>query len=200
MQQSRPPTVALNGVAASGVLPNNNDSTIARQADRSGFPRLAVLTFAASALQLGANVLTLTRGSGTPAGNGLGWDTLLLEVDESAAPAPARLTGQLVSADGPPTSRVFTVRITNVGGGPANDVRIDGFVLTPMAGPPETPRGIGRDPNRFPVPLAATLASGGSVTGQVTANVPDINRFDVAIPFSANGGRARGTVLVPHAG
>ena len=31
-----------------GVIPNNNDSTIARQADRSGYPRTAVLTFPAA--------------------------------------------------------------------------------------------------------------------------------------------------------
>jgi rhamnogalacturonan endolyase len=200
MQQSSPPTVALNGVAAAGALPTNNDSTIARQADRSGFPRVAVLTFPASALKLGANALTLTRGAGTPAGNGLGWDTLLMEVDEASVPAPARLSGELVSAAGPPLARVFTVRITNVGRGPANDIRIDGFILTPAGGQPQRPRVIGRDPNRSPVPFAASLAPGGSATGQVTANVANASRFNVAIPFSANGGRVLGTILIQNAG
>ena len=55
MQQSSPPTVAVNGTAVSGSLPDNNDSTIARQADRSGQPRTAILSFPGSALQSGSN-------------------------------------------------------------------------------------------------------------------------------------------------
>jgi rhamnogalacturonan endolyase len=202
MQQDSPPTVALNGVPARGALPANNDSTIARQADRSGYPRLATLTFPAAALQVGANVLTFSRGPGTPAGNGLGWDTLILEVDEAAPPRPARLAGELLGVAGPPHARTFTVRIANTGEGVARDLRLEGFFLAPVAGPGRAPRVIGRDPNRFPVPVAASLPPGGSATAQVTADLPDLARFDVSIPFSANGGRTRGVIVAGrvHAG
>src|SRR5205085_2869963 len=121
MQQGSPPAVALNGVPATGALPGNNDSTIARQADRSGHPRAVTLSFDAAVLQVGVNALTFTRGPGVAAGNGLGWDTLVLEVDETAAPAPAsaRLAGEVVGVSGPPSARVWTIRITNTGAGAA---------------------------------------------------------------------------------
>jgi rhamnogalacturonan endolyase len=186
MQQGGRPSVALNGVPATGALPGNNDSTIARQADRSGFPRLAVLTFPASALQVGANTLTLTRGPGTPAGNGLGWDTLVLEVDETEAPPPARLVAEVVGVSGGRSARTWTIRITNTGAGAANDVRLDGFTVARITG---------RDPNRFPVPVAASLPPGGDATVEVTADLGPGSGREVAISFSADGGRTRGMIF-----
>ena len=64
LQSGSRPTVAVNGSSSgiTGTLPSNNDSTIARQADRSGYPRLATLSFPASWLVVGANTITLTRG------------------------------------------------------------------------------------------------------------------------------------------
>jgi rhamnogalacturonan endolyase len=200
MQQDSPPGVALNGVPATGALPSNNDSTIARQADRSGHPRLATLTFPASTLQLGANTLTFTRGPGTAAGNGLGWDTLVMEVDETSAPQVARLAGEVVGVSGSPSARVWTVRITNTGAGAASDVRLDGFILTPVDGPARAPRITGRDPNRFPVPVAGSLPPGAAATTELTVDLPDRSRFEVTIPFSANGGRAAGVILARDRG
>lgn len=160
------------------------------QADRSGFPRLAVLTFPASALQVGDNTLTLTRGPGTAAGNGLGWDTLVLEVDEASAPPPARLAGEVAGVSRGPSSQVWTIRITNLGDGAANDVRLDGFALGGRA-----PQIAGRDPNRFPVPVAGSLPPGGAVTADVTVlDEPPGVGLEVTIPFSANGGRTRGVI------
>src|ERR1700752_517739 len=97
MQQRGAPTVAVNGntTAVTGTLPNNNDSTIARQADRSGYPRTAVLTFPASLLVPGENEITFTHGDATAAGTGLGWDTFVLEVDEGSVPSPARLSATI---------------------------------------------------------------------------------------------------------
>jgi rhamnogalacturonan endolyase len=190
MQQSGRPAVALNGVPATGALPGNNDSTIARQADRSGFPRLAVLTFPASALQVGDNTLTLTRGPGTAAGNGLGWDTLVLEVDEASAPPPARLAGEVAGVSRSPSAQVWTIRIANLGDGAANDVRLDGFALGGRS-----PRIAARDPNRFPVPVADSLPPGAAVTADVTVlDEPPGVGLEVTIPFSANGGRTRGVI------
>lgn len=201
MQQGGPPAVALNGVPATGTLPGNNDSTIARQADRSGFPRLAILTFPASVLRPGVNTLTFTRGPGTPAGNGLGWDTLVMEVDETAAPHSARLAGEVVRVSGSPSARVWTIRITNSGPGAANDVRLDGFILEPVAGEgpvaraPRAPRITSRDPNRFPVPVVDRLPPDGAATTEVTVDLPAGSRFEATISFSANGGRTRGVIL-----
>src|SRR5262249_18205313 len=125
LQQGSRPTVAINGDTAdiTGTLPNNNDPTIARQADRSGYPRLATLSFPASLLHAGLNTVTLTRGAGTAAGNGLGWDTFVMEVDETVAPSPAQLAGEIVATSGASGANVWTLRITNAGAGPANDAR-----------------------------------------------------------------------------
>jgi rhamnogalacturonan endolyase len=197
MQQGGGPTVAVNGSTANidGSLPNNNDSTISRQADRSGYPRLAVLSLPASMLQPGANTITLTRATSTPAGNGLGWDTLLLEVDEEGAPPPTQLAGQLVSISGTPTSNLVTLQITNTSSGDANDVRLDGFTF-PQAGSAAIPAITSRDPNRHPVPVIQNIPLGGSAVATVQldfSNVPT-SGFNALIPFSANGGRARGTL------
>jgi rhamnogalacturonan endolyase len=195
LQQGSPPQVALNGVPATGALPGNNDSTIARQADRSGFPRLAVLTFPALALQVGVNALTLTRGPGTPAGNGLGWDTLVMEVDETAAPASGRLTGEIVHISGSRSARTWTIRIANSGAGAANDVRLDGFVLASGEDRERGARITSRDPNRFPVPVAGSLAPGESAIAEVTVDLQNGSGHEVTIPFSANGGRIRGVIV-----
>jgi rhamnogalacturonan endolyase len=203
MQQGSPPVVALNGVPATGSLPGNNDSTIARQADRSGFPRLATLTFPAAVLQAGANTLTFTRGPGTPAGNGLGWDTVVLEVDETEAPPPARLAGEVVGVAGSRSARTWTIRIANTGAGAANDVRLDGFVLAPggeRGRGQSQPRIAGRDPNRFPVPVAARLVPGEAATTEVTVNLPPDAGDDATIPFSANGGRVTGVIFTRDRG
>ena len=197
MQQSHPPAVALNGSPpTSGALPANNDSTIARQADRSGYPRMATLAFDASVLQVGQNTLTLTRGSGVAAGNGLGWDTFLFEVDELQAPPPASLTGRLAGVSGTPTARTLTIEVDNHGAGPANDLRIEGLTLSSTSGPAASPVFVGRDPNRAPVPVIASLAPGASAAVDLTLNLPDAARFVLSISFSANGGRSRGTIVV----
>jgi len=199
MQQGGAPAVAVNGSTAgiAGSLPNNNDSTIARQADRSVYPRLAVLSFPASMLHPGANTITLTRGAGTRAGNGLDWDTFLLEVDEDAAPAPAQLAGKLVSISSTAMGTVITLQITNTGAGDANDVRLDGFTF-PRAGNSATPMIVGRDPNRFPVPVVENIPPGGSAVATIkldSTNLPNPG-FNAFIPFSANGGRAQGMLTV----
>ncbi len=199
MQQGSRPTVAINGDTAdiTGTLPNNNDSTITRQADRSGYPRLATLSFPASLLHAGLNTVTLTRGNGTAAGNGLGWDTFVMEVDESIAPAAAQLAGEIVATSGARGANVWRLKITNSGGGAANDVRLDGFMFRQTAGPATQPEITSRDPNVFPVPIVASIPSGGSALVDIMIDFkspPGAAIFDVSIPFSANGGRVRGSI------
>jgi rhamnogalacturonan endolyase len=195
MQQGRPPTVAVNGSTdiVSGGLPANNDSTIARQADRSGYPRQSVLTFPAGALRAGANTITITRGGTVPAGDGLGWDTLVLEVAEDAAPPPAKLRAEVVGLSGPREAATWTVRVVNKGRGAAHDVRLSSVRLRGRWGSGVALPVCGRDPRRCPVPVAAALAPGGSatftVTADLTALVPGDPRSAV-FAIRANGGRA----------
>jgi rhamnogalacturonan endolyase len=202
MQQGHRPTVAVNGDPSviSGTLPNNNDSTIARQADRSGYPRTAVLTFPADALVVGTNTITLSRGAGAPGGNGLGWDTLLLEVDEASAPGDAVLaaSAELVSKQGN-SAGTWRVTTTNTGAAAARDVRFDsvqwradGRVHVRTA-PPVS----GRDPNKFPVPVAAIIPPGGAAVAEITVDASGVLGgigSGVEIVVTANGGRARTSV------
>jgi rhamnogalacturonan endolyase len=198
MQQGSPPTVAVNGSTAviTGSLPGNNDSTIARQADRSGFPRLAELTFPASALAAGANTLTLTRGPGSAAGNGLGWDTLLLEVDEDTAPAAASLSATATQTARSGKTATWRLTVRNTGEGAANDVRLGavgwcGALRGQLAAPPAV---TGRDPNKFPVPVAASIPGGGAATVGVTVDAsgaPPGLGTGIEVMVTANGGRVR---------
>ena len=197
MQQGGRPTVAVNGNTAdiTGALPSNNDSTIARQADRSGFPRLSTLSFPASLLVAGANIVTFTHGSASAAGTGPGWDTLVLEVDEGAPPLAAQLAGSAVLVANDASSATWRLTVTNNGTGAANDVRLDAVVWRDprRAGSDPAPAVAGRDPNKFPVPVAAAIARGGSATAEVTVDAAQGGAAsDVLIQFSANGGRARG--------
>jgi rhamnogalacturonan endolyase len=198
MQAGSRPTVAINGssTAITGSLPANNDSTIGRQADRSGFPRLAVVTFPAGALVVGTNTLTLTRGAGSAGGNGLGWDTLLLEVDEDTAPPAAKLSGSADLVSRSAQSATWRLTVRNTGKGAANDVRLTAvdWRTGPSRGRAARPAVTGRDPNAFPVPVTGSIPPGGSATAEVT--VADTSAApgrdgDVVVTVSANGGRVR---------
>ncbi|HET7725112.1 MAG TPA: polysaccharide lyase family protein, partial [Propionibacteriaceae bacterium] len=168
LQAGSRPTVLVNGQPVTGSLPANNDSTIGRQADRSGYFRKAVLTFPASLLAVGENTITLTRGPGVPGGNGMGWDTLVLEADERSAPGGGGLSASvaMVQTEGLVTGWDLTV--TNTGSGPVNDVRITG-----IAWDKQKDYGAltldGRDPSLFPVPVSAGLLPGQSVTVRLKA-------------------------------
>jgi rhamnogalacturonan endolyase len=188
MQQRGAPTVAVNGntAAVTGTLPNNNDSTIARQADRSGYPRTAVLTFPATLLISGNNEITLTHGPATAAGTGLGWDTFVLEVDEGRAPSPARLSATITRSGG----RTWLVTVRNVGSGAAHDVR-----LSSITDRKERPVEVtGRDPNRFPIPIAGVLPPGASAVTRLTVS----NSRPLLVTVSADGGRTIATGHSSH--
>jgi rhamnogalacturonan endolyase len=195
MQQGGRPTVAINGstTAITGSLPPNNDSTIARQADRERRGGKGEDSQARIPATVGANTLTFTHGKASGGGSGPGWDTLLLEVDEATAPGAAQLEAslRLVQADGLVNSWELTV--TNTGTGPANDVRI-----TRIEWDKQKDYGAltldGRDPALFPVPVGAGLMPGESVTVPLKAGsaaVPPGLAQRVVVEVSANGGRIR---------
>jgi len=140
----------------------------------------------------GLNTVTFTHGSASAAGTGPGWDTLVLEVDEGAAPEPARLDGQALLVSRWGGTRTWRVTITNTGTGAANDVRLTGVSWQGVGGA-APPTVAGRDPNAFPVPVAAAIAPGQSAGVDVTVESPDgQNARPVLVSFGANGGRARG--------
>lgn len=201
MQQGGAPVVGVNGSSSgvTGTLPGNNDSTIARQADRSGFPRKSVISFPASSLVMGANTISFTKSTGGGAGSGPGWDTLVLEVDETAAPPPAQLTATLQPLSTTDQISSWNIHITNTGAGPANDARINAIDLLQVAGEPTTPFIMGRDPNRFPVPVG-NLAPGSSVDYRLDFNAAAVTRdakYTIKTSVSANGGRARAPLSAP---
>jgi hypothetical protein len=66
-----------------------------------------------------------------------------------------------------------------------------------VAGSGAAPAITSRDPNRFPVPVIANIPPGGSATVDVQLDFTAVSSsasFDVSVPFSANGGRARGAL------
>jgi len=186
MQQGGAPTVAVNGSSSSisGTLPSNNDSTIARQADRSGYPRTAVLSFPASLLTTGDNTITFAHGSATDAGKGPGWDTLVLEIDESATPAVARLSASVKRIATTAHTSTWEVTVTNAGSGTAHDVRVSSLTVGRSGHKPGV---TGADPNTFPTPLAALLAPGKKATTRFQVDTAGALRVAV----TADGGRTR---------
>ncbi|WP_268256710.1 polysaccharide lyase family protein, partial [Streptomyces sulfonofaciens] len=210
MQGGSTPTVAVNGATdgITGSLPDDDGhdgnglgGTIGRQADRSGRRRLGTLSFPASMLKEGANTLTLSRGATIPAGDGMGWDTLLLEVDPGTATTPgavpaAKLKADVVGLSGTREAATWTVRVSNGGRGTAHDLRLTGARRQTRWGGGEPLAVTGRDPALFPVPVAASLAPGAATTFRVTAALPEGTTVDpraVVLAVSADGGRTRTT-------
>jgi hypothetical protein len=84
------------------------------------------------------------------------------------------------------------VHVSNTGSGPANDARLDAFTFTQVSGGAGLPVLQGRNPARFSVPLG-NIPAGGAVDYAGTLDftgVPADALYNVALAFSANGGRA----------
>lgn len=169
LTQGDSPTVTVNGVAPSGRVPSGSDSTLSRQAVRSGYPKLAVLTFPASTLVAGPNTVRFTRGAAGGSNNtGMGYDAVLLNVDTGAAgggeprgaPALAAAAYRVAArADG---SSVWRVAVTNGGAAPAMLPRVEALEFLLPGGGSARPTFVdGRDPHAFPLPVAPFVAAGG---------------------------------------
>jgi hypothetical protein len=81
-----PPSVTVNGNLVRGSLPDDRDSTLSRQAVKSGYSRMAVVTFPTSWLHVGDNiVMAFSRGAapGWDSKTGMGCDTVKLQVRKS---------------------------------------------------------------------------------------------------------------------
>lgn len=201
MQQGGTPMLAINGSSADivGTLPSGSGSVISRQADRSGFPRTSEVSFPASRLKIGTNTVTLTREGGGGA-SGLGWDTLVLQVDETTAPAPAQLSAKLTAKSKTATANIWTLTVANTGRGSANHMLLDGFAVRQTSGTSgPLPTIISRNPSRFSVPLGS-IAAGQSAQTDISldmSKVPAGANHSVKVSFSANGGKATGSLDVP---
>jgi len=125
----------------------------------------------------GDNELTFTHGPASAAGVGLGWDTIVLEVDEGSAPAPARLAAT-ISRSGP---GAWSLTVRNVGNRAVHDLRV-----IPVADwLTRSVKVNGHDPTAFPVPVAGVLAAGASAVAEVAVS----GWLPPRIAVSADGGR-----------
>ena len=64
------------------MLPTGEDSTLSRQAIRSGFPKVGILSFDATRLKQGTNEISFIRSAAPNGSNnsGIGYDVLKLQV------------------------------------------------------------------------------------------------------------------------
>ena len=186
MQQRGAPTVAVNGNTAgiTGTLPNNNDSTIARQADRSGYPRTAVLTFPGK--PAGSRRATRSRSPTAPppppAPASAGTRSCSRSTRDVPA-APARLSATTTRLANDSGVHTWRISVRNDGDGTAHDVRV--VSVAEKNGKPA--RVVSRDPNQFPVPIAALLTPGESASTEIRVS----GGQPVDIALSADGGRTR---------
>ena len=205
----------MNGVTSgiSGRMPTGSDSTLSRQTVRSGFPRLSELTFPSSMLRAGANTVTFTRPSAAGSSNstGMGWDTVLLEIDTAARIEPAVLTVAITSIAGPTSTNSssnrgaseWRVDVTNNGDGDARCARLDTVTVPTVIGGGGGVGGVvltagasvnGMSLRRFAVPLGDILA--GTTVSAVLSLTPDaaaavVRAGEMGVMVSANGGEVR---------
>jgi hypothetical protein len=104
----------------------------------------------------------------------------------------AKIAGKL----GPLSARVWTIKVTNKGSGPALAAQITNLVLAPVSGPPCTPVIV--SPGVFPLALG-TIAPKSSTSANVTidfSNCAANTKFTVDIPFESNSGTYTGSTTL----
>ena len=225
LQQWYSPTLAVNGQGSAalvvGAPPTSTDSTLSRQAVRSGMPRVGGYRFPASLLRAGRNVLDFTRiGGGRGPNIGMGWDVLLVEAEGDTALPPEQQPVLAVAgagarlAGGAANTSVWHLRVTAGSQGastaPARQVQLEGVaLLNASTGRPllDAPVALaGRDPSRFAVPVVEELAPGGSapLTFQMTAALPcgataaDAGALALQLRLAANGRRVVLATALPY--
>ena len=203
-----PPSVTVNGNAVRGSLPDNRDSTLSRQAVRSGYPRLAVLTFPTTWLRVGGeNVMAFSRGA--PAGGdnktGMGWDTVKLQVPNTGRKHMLRDKAELtVAAVKFVSAHELQVTVVNDGIAAAMCTRLEELSLVDGGGPINRASTLifsdDFDPARFPLPLGVVPGGGGSSSVNVKVD-NDLNQLSGGAKFklriTADGGHTVMESLVP---
>ena len=204
------PSVTVNGNRVSGSLPDNRDSTLSRQAVRSGYPRLAVLTFPTAWLHVGDdNVMAFSRPAAAGGDNntGMGWDTVKLQVPSSRSHRvggdKAKLTVTSVRVL---SAHELQITVRNDGPVAAMCTRLAGLSLVGgIVGALTSPAASlifsnNMDPARFPLPLGVVPGGGGSTS--VTVRVDNdmsqwTGRAHFQLRISADGGHTLLSTVVP---
>lgn len=171
LTQGQSPQVSVNGKrdGISGYVPSGSDSTLSRQAVRSGHAQVGALTFAASMLVVGPNTVTFSR-DGQAGASGIGYDTVVLAVDEGPPPTKqhgrAFLTGTLTvtPANGRNGTFLATLSAHNAGSEHAMDVRVSSLQWMCASGSTPALLTDGRDAARCPWPLGGHVAPNGMLT------------------------------------
>ena len=209
MRGNNNPRVAVNGATSgiSGTTPTGSDGAMARQAQRSGIPQSSTLTFDASMLTAGENTIAFTRG-GTAGSNGMGYDVVVLSIDESAkntraSPAALRVIVEVSPPAKGTTAVPVRILAQNTGETHAMDARLTSLVWVSSTGQRSTASVLkGRDPSLFPSSLGNVLAGAGLMRGGaqgaeelLLAGPPQTAAEGVSYALeatlSADGGRTR---------
>ena len=215
------PAVTLNG-ASTGLIgnpPSGSDSTINRQAVRSGSPRVSEITFPASQLQIGVNTIAFSRACCNLGPNvGMGYDAVLLEVDDGSNPALSLPAISIISATHAPLSASdplgpsqWNISVINgaaaSGTGTARLVLLEGAKLTTSTGvtPPPLLFFAGRDPTVHPLPVVEELAPGASAVLPLTFTSPvgcimgqgSFGAVSLVLTVSSNGRRVVESTALP---
>ena len=215
LTQGSSPSVSINGVTPTGSMPAGSDSTLSRQAIRSGYARLATLSFDAAILRAGTNTLTFTRGAAAGGSNntGMGYDSVIMLVHPAGPPvhaAPQLGVAVARTAVSPGDARsTWRITVSNSGGSPAMLPRLDAFEFVASDGGSTAtalrPSFVeGDDPHIFPLPVAPYVVAGGTATLDVTLNalpaaVAGAASLGVRVRVSTDGGRSHFDSIVEAA-
>lgn len=203
LTQGDSPAVAINGRAIDGAAPTGSDSTLSRQAIRSGYYRDVESTFDATLLVAGKNTLTFERPP-VPGGSnntGMGYDAVILTVLTPEGAATATAGGALRGGAGAPVAALRVAGAAVVSGGGSASLRLtvanDGRAHAMDVRVTAVSFG-GRNVLPHHVPVAAYVTTGGG-TATVDVRLPPgtTTGGSATVTLLADGGRTRTTATLP---
>jgi hypothetical protein len=111
----------------------------------------------------------------------------------TACPPQPKLTGSFGTRSGPAGARIWPVRLTNIGAGPAVNAQVTSVTISQTSGASCSPAPV----KLTPEPIAyGTIAPGAGVIRNLTINFagcPALARFTATIHFAADGGYSGST-------
>ncbi len=134
-------------------------------------------------------------GSANPQSLGMNWSKNV--VANFSSSSTVKLSAAVVGkADGPNSTRVWTIRLSNTGTATASAAQITGATVSQVLGTPCAPPAAVA--STFPVAVG-DIAPGSSANGQVSFNLSGCDstaRFAVVVRFAANGGAYTGSTTI----
>jgi rhamnogalacturonan endolyase len=209
LTQGDSPAIAVNGRSIDNAAPTGSDSTLSRQAVRSGYFRAVESTFDATLLRAGTNTVTFERPRGPGGSNntGMGYDAVILTVltpegggaanalRGASSKAALRVSGaKLVPGSGvggAASSSMLRLSVANDGAAHAMDVRVTAVAFAASGGANLLPHH---------APVAAFVAAGGGVATvdvRLPAGTTSTTVGSVTVTLLADGGRTRTTATLP---